>query len=165
MEETTMSRSPRIALALVSCLALTLALAGSVLAGGKPLVATLIPANEPVTGGDPNPAAIGTFRGTFNYGQAELCYTLTASNLSATIVGAHIHVAPAGVNGPIVIPLEAPVDGSSSGCITGIDQALIKAIMQDPSAYYVNVHTNEAGNPDSRPGGAIRGQLAEPEDD
>jgi hypothetical protein len=162
-----MFRAPRLALAvtLITSLVLTLALAGSVLAGGKPLVATLIPANEPGTGGDPNPAAIGTFRGTFNYGQAELCYTLTASNLSATIVAAHIHIAPAGVNGPVLIPLTAPVNGSSSGCIENIDQALMKAIMQNPSAYYVNVHTNEAGNPASRPGGAIRGQLAEPEDD
>jgi hypothetical protein len=162
-----MFRAPRLALAVtvITSLVLTLALAGSVLAGGKPLVATLIPANEPGTGGDPNPAAIGTFRGTFNYGQAELCYTLTASNLSATIVAAHIHIAPAGVNGPVVIPLAAPVTGSSSGCIENIDQALIKAIMQDPSAYYVNVHTFEAGNPASRPGGAIRGQLSEPEDD
>jgi hypothetical protein len=162
-----MFRAPRLALAvtLITSLVLTLALGGSVLAGGKPLFATLLPANEPGTGGDPNPAAIGTFRGTFNYGRAELCYTLTASNLSATIVAAHIHIAPAGVNGPVVIPLAAPVTGSSSGCIENIDQALIKAIMQDPSAYYVNVHTNEAGNPDSRPGGAIRGQLSEPEDD
>lgn len=148
-----MTRSPArmLTLAIGLALMLTVVFAGSVAAGGKHLSATLIPANEP-GGGDPNPAAVGTFSGTFNK-HGELCYELTASNLSATITAAHIHVAPAGVNGPVVIPLAAPIGGSSSGCIENIDPELIKAITNDPSAYYVNVHTIE------RPGGAIRGQL------
>jgi len=44
--------------------------------------------------------------------------------------------------------------GGASGCVEDVDPALIKAIRQDPSAYYVNVHSRP-----NFPGGAIRGQL------
>jgi hypothetical protein len=70
----------------------------------------------------------------------------------------HIHLAPAGTNGPIVVPLFAGSfagTDSASGCVENVDRDLIKAIRQDPSAYYVNVHST----PDF-PGGAIRGQLS-----
>jgi len=54
--------------------------------------------------------------------------------------------------GPVVVPLDAPTDGSSSGCAT-VDRALAKDIRQNPEDYYVNVHNAEF------PAGAIRGQL------
>jgi len=71
------------------------------------------------------------------------------------VVAAHIHSAPAGVNGPIVVPLVPPTSGSSSDCAS-VDRDLVLAILQHPENYYVNVHTTEY------PGGAIRGQLALP---
>lgn len=49
--------------------------------------------------------------------------------------------------------LEAPKTGSAKGCKSA-DVALIHAIMQNPTNYYVNVHTV------AFPKGAIRGQLA-----
>lgn len=157
-----MFKLPRLALAvtLVSSLILTLALAGSVVAGGKPLVATLLPGNEP-GGGDPNAAARGSFSMTVNYGHQTVCYSLSWENLSAPAVAAHIHVAPSGVAGPVVIPLTvvSATGGSTSGCIEGVGQGLLKAIIQNPSGYYVNVHTSV------NPAGAVRGQLTEPEDD
>ena len=153
-------RLPRLALAgtLISALALTLVVAGSAMAGGRPLVATLTPGAEP-GGGDANAAASGSFSSTLNPGHNEFCWSLSWSNLSANVVAAHVHVAPVGVNGPVVIPLTTTLttSGSTSGC-TEIGDDLAKAIVQDPAAYYVNVHTS------ANPGGAIRGQLAPPEE-
>jgi hypothetical protein len=100
--------------------------------------------------GDPD--GTGSFFSRINIGQSELCYTLTVANIDPA-TAAHIHVAPAGVAGPVVIPLAPPTTGSSAGCITGLDRDLLKAIVQNPEAYYVNVHNVPY------PGGAVRDQL------
>lgn len=118
------------------------------LAGGRPLSTDLIGANEP-GGGDPDGS--GHFSMTVNLGQSEICYDLTVANLD-TVVAAHIHSAPTGINGPIVVPLAAPVSGSSSDCVT-VETSLAKAIAKAPQVFYVNVHT------ELFQGGAIRGQL------
>jgi len=118
--------------------------------GGRPLSATLTGAAE-VPPGDPDGS--GSAAITLNQGQGEVCFELSVSDI-APATAAHIHVAPAGVPGPVVVPLEPPTGGSSSGCVTGVDRDLIKAIGQDPSAYYVNVHNAEF------PAGAVRGQLS-----
>ena len=67
---------------------------------------------------------------------------------------AHIHKGGASVNGPVVVPFNAPgADGTSSGCATA-DASLIDDILANRAGYYVNVHTKE------HPAGAIRSQLA-----
>ena len=75
----------------------------------------------------------------------------------AVAMGVHIHKAPAGANGPIVVgllPAGKPTAPTESGCVAA-DRMLILQIMRDPEAYYVNVHTTQF------PGGAIRGQLGD----
>jgi hypothetical protein len=118
------------------------------LAGGRPLSTDLIGAEE-VLPADSD--GMGTAHIWVNSGLGEICYHLEVANLDM-VVGAHIHRAPAGVAGPIVVPLAAPTAGTSSGCAE-VDPALAKEIRKSPEAFYVNVHT------DVYPAGAIRGQL------
>ena len=102
--------------------------------------------------GPGDPDGSGTARLRLNQDEEEICYELTASDIEPA-TAAHIHVAPAGVAGPVVVPLAAPTSGSSSGCAAA-DAELIKAIRQNPAEYYVNVHNAPF------PAGAIRGQLS-----
>jgi len=122
---------------------------------GRPFATTLTGAAE-VPPADPD--ASGSAAILLNQGLGTVCFDVSWENVDGTVFAAHIHVAPAGTNGPIVVPLFAGSFGgtdSISGCIEDVDRALVKAIRQDPSAYYVNVHSTP-----NFPGGAIRGQLS-----
>jgi hypothetical protein len=115
---------------------------------GKKLSTVLTGAAE-VGGGDPDGTGVAALR--VNPGTGEICYTITVASLDP-VIAAHIHAAPAGVNGPIVVPLTAPTSGFVSDCIT-VDRLLARAIALDSDEYYVNVHTTVF------PAGAVRGQL------
>jgi len=69
----------------------------------------------------------------------------------------HIHKAPFGVNGPVVVPLFASAVPSTviavSGTVNGVDPALVKDIAEHPAQFYTNLHSANF------PGGAVRGQL------
>ncbi len=122
------------------------------MAQGAPLAAELSGANE-VAGGDPD--GTGEAFITLNPGLREVCYQLSVSDI-APATGAHIHRAPAGVNGPVVVALAAPTSGFSSGCAEGVSRELIMEIVRTPWEFYVNVHNA------TFPGGAVRGQLDRP---
>jgi hypothetical protein len=89
---------------------------------------------------------------TVNPGQNMVCYELSVSGI-APAFAAHIHFAPAGENGSIVVPLEPPTDGTSTDCAS-VDRALAKNILKNPSFHYVNVHDAEF------PNGTLRRQLS-----
>jgi CHRD domain len=135
---------------LVLVLIALLATLGSVAAqAGRPFSTTLTGSAE-IGGGDPDGSGSASI--TLNHGQGEICFELSVSGI-APATAAHIHSAPAGVNGPVVVPLTPPTSGFSSGCASA-DPNLIKAIIQHPEDYYVNVHNVDF------PGGALRGQLS-----
>jgi CHRD domain len=91
---------------------------------------------------------------TLNVGHATVCWDTTVANITLPATASHIHEAPAGRAGPIVVPLSAPdASGHASGCTTA-DPALIQDIIDHPEEYYVNVHTTDF------PAGAVRGQLS-----
>lgn len=143
-----------LALAAGLAVATALAMGSPAAAQGRPLSTVLTGEAEAPGPGDPD--ATGTAFITLNQGAGEVCFRLTWENIDGTVSASHIHVAPPGVPGPIVVPLfqgEFPGTGSAADCVSGVDRALIKAIRQDPGAYYVNIHS------DVFPAGAIRGQL------
>jgi CHRD domain len=134
----------------VSLVALTIVTTG--MAGGAPQSATLSGAAEVPGPGDPDGSGSASLQ--LNPGQGEICYELTVANI-APATAAHIHVAAAGVAGPVVVPLAPPTSGSSSAC-AAVDRDLVLAILKNPAGYYVNVHNAEF------PAGAVRGQLSLP---
>jgi hypothetical protein len=105
-------------------------------------------------------------------GGAELHYKLIVANIE-NVVMAHIHVAPAGVNGPVVLWLypEGPppqlIPGRFNGVLAqgtvtsndlvgplaGMELSDLAALMLAGETY-VNVHTQQY------PGGEIRGQIS-----
>ncbi len=123
--------------------------------GGTPFFATLTPeaeCNAAGVCGLGQPGATGESSLRLNSGQQEICFKTTATGLASPVTGAHIHEAPAGVAGPIVVPLSPSV---GEGCVPA-PRELIKEIRKNPENFYVNVHT------DRHRGGAIRGQLCGP---
>jgi hypothetical protein len=126
--------------------------ASLVFAGGRPLSTVLTGGAEVPGPGDSD--GTGTAELTLNQGQGEICYELHVSGITLPASAAHIHVGDSTVAGPVVVPLAAPdANGDSSGCAS-VDPELIKAIRQNPSGYYVNVHNSDF------PAGAVRGQLS-----
>jgi len=153
-----------------------LALAAPVDAGDQDFVAHLsgrdeVPSNESLAQGQAifHLSADGT----------QLDYKLIAANID-NVVFAHIHLAPAGVNGPVVAFLFGPAAAGggrfsgvlAQGTITADDligplagqplTALVDAMLAGNT--YVNAHTNDgvapAGTgPGDLPAGEVRGQI------
>jgi hypothetical protein len=102
--------------------------------------------------GDPDGSGFAVLH-DIDVAAGSVCYFIEAVNIE-TATAAHVHQAPEGVAGDIVIPLTPPdASGLVDDCTTA-DPALLQAILDDPAGFYVNVHTP------TYPGGAIRGQLA-----
>ena len=126
-----------------------MAMAMPAVAGGRPLSTDLAAENEVGQPGDPG--TTGSAFITLNQGQEEVCFEIEVQGESAPILAAHIHAAPAGVNGGIVVDFMWATTGGS-GCVSA-DADVIKDIRQNPDQYYINVHNAVA------PAGAARGQL------
>jgi CHRD domain len=98
----------------------------------------------------------GTATITVDRNARTVCYSITTQNVALPLLAAHIHEAPVGVAGPVVVPLfTSPVNSAAtSGCVTDVNKNLLKDILRNPEEYYVNVHNAPF------PNGAVRGQLS-----
>ena len=85
-----------------------------------------------------------------------ICFLAEWSGIDGTVTASHIHAAPAGVNGAVVVPLFVGASFGSAGKARGCVPAngLAADIVANPSAYYMNIHSTVF------PAGAVRGQLA-----
>lgn len=155
-------------LAAALALAAVLVVSGSALAaGGRPFALQLSGANEFNASGVPiNPhgdSDRGTGLITLNAGLEEVCWSFGAITLTAGDAlphVAHIHLAPAGVAGPVVVdlfggaaPVAAPTSYPTGTTCVPADRDVILAMLQNPDAYYVNLHNAQ------HPGGVMRDQL------
>jgi hypothetical protein len=106
--------------------------------------------------GNPNQGDLdGTGSAFVRVGANFVCFSISVSDIALPATAAHIHEAPAGVNGPVRVPLTAPgASGKSSGCVFGVAAGIINGLTTAPANYYVNVHNS------AFPAGALRGQLA-----
>jgi hypothetical protein len=116
--------------------------------------ATLWPVSAQLSGGSEVPSnpttGSGTFVAVFDDSTNTLTYTLTYQGLTGPITASHVHMAPAGVNGPVIVTIGAlPSPMSGSAVLTAPQAAALMT-----GGLYVNVHTAIF------PGGEIRGQLA-----
>ena len=146
-------RSLGILLALVLLLALVpgTAVAQTHALGGTIFLATVMTGAEEAPGpGDPDGIGAAVFALTASTGR--VCWAYTVKRVEP-ITAAHIHVAPPGSPGGVVVPLGASGDKSYSAGCTTVAPSIVAAIVADPAAYYVNVHNAAFQN------GALRGQL------
>jgi hypothetical protein len=111
--------------------------------------ATLTGAEEP-GGGDPD--GFGEAEVTVADNLNNICWEIKNIRGISTPTAAHIHRGARGVNGPPVFTLKQSNEGTWKGC-SNRSEWTEDAIENNPSAYYVNVHTADY------PNGAIRGQL------
>jgi hypothetical protein len=117
---------------------------------GKKLHTSMTGSQEVPGPGDPD--GHGSAHVRVHPSNGHLCVKLEVHSID-TPTAAHIHKAPRGVAGPVVVPLQTPTNGESVSCMT-IDENLARAIKDNPQEYYVNVHNNPY------PAGAVRGQLS-----
>jgi len=123
--------------------------ASSTALAGPTILHTQMTGEQEVPPGDPN--GFGSAHFALFPSSGKICYTLTAFRI-APANAAHIHEAPVGVAGDVVVTLRPPTFGISGEC-TSADPELVADIAANPSEYYVNVHNIPY------PAGAIRGQL------
>jgi hypothetical protein len=111
--------------------------------------------------GDLDGTAIGTVvlnngTGAGNTGSATINLTLSNIDLT-TLLGHHIHQAPATTTGSIVLDFGDPdtirTGSVLNGTITGLPAATITNALANPPGFYYNIHNGPF------PGGAVRDQL------
>jgi len=136
-----------------------------------------------LNGGEEVPARDTNARGNALFSVSDdglsMTYKLIVANID-NVVASHIHMAPAGVNGPVVLFLYGPM-APGSGRLNGViaEGTVTAANLVGPLAghplsdlidamaagnAYVNVHTNDGVDPPNTgpgdfPGGEVRGQI------
>lgn len=97
--------------------------------------------------GPGDPDGFGTATLMINDVALTIDWNIVVGNIDLPLTGAHIHLAPAGVAGPVVVNFNSQLSG------TGLSDPDLAAVLANPAGFYVNVHNQVF------PAGAIRGQL------
>jgi hypothetical protein len=129
-------------------LSIVLGLASAVVAEPVLFALPLDGAQEAPGPGDPD--GIGSALLSIDPEASTIDWHISVENIFLPITGVHIHQAPAGEPGPIVVDFAGQLSGM------GLFDVDLPAIAANPSNYYVNVHNKKF------PDGAIRGQIPEP---
>lgn len=118
----------------------------------RALTTKLSGAEEAPGPGDPNGKGHATIR---IKGDDTICFTIVTQRIDGS-TAAHIHEAPRGQPGPIVVPLFSGASDATSrrGCVDA-NPEVIEGLREDPTDYYVNVHNANF------PAGAVCGQLGD----
>jgi hypothetical protein len=118
---------------------------------------------EPPPGGDPD--ASGVAKLVIDPDAGTVCVRIKWAGIDGVVTNSHIHVAPPGQAGPVVVPLfvnERFVGQRNrfAACVVVGDgpgdaaaRQTLEAIIANPEDYYLNVHSTVF------PAGAIRAQL------
>jgi hypothetical protein len=149
---------PRRVAVLVAVLCATLVVSGVAVAGngGRSFSTTLTGAAEVPGPGDPNATGQADLR--LNQGRNRVCFDISWADVDGEVFAGHIHIGAPDEAGPVVVTLfTGSFAGTDavSGCVSDVGRGLIKDIRRNPSAYYVNVHSQPGFE-----GGAVRGQLS-----
>jgi CHRD domain len=130
----------------VSLVAL-LPIIGAVPAAATPITFTVATDGAQVFPGPGDPDGTGVAVLTLDGDTDLIAWAITVEDVDLPVFSAHIHQAPAGVAGPIVIFFGAALSGST------VD-ADVDSVLANPANFYVDVHNT------AFPGGAVRGQLS-----
>jgi hypothetical protein len=155
------ARRPLVAaIVVMAALLVALPLGGVALSADQRVFETDLTGAEEAPGpGDPDATGSALIKLPRAAGSGPLCFKLDWAGIDGTVTAAHIHSGATGVPGPVVIPLfvgqSLAGTGDSHGCVQGVDRGLTMDIGQNPTNYYVNVHSTVF------PPGAIRGQLGD----
>ncbi len=140
-----------------STLAVAVLLAATAGASGgvTTFIVTLDGFQEVNAGGMPNQgdldgSGIATLMIDDSVSPPQIDWNFVVNGITLPLTLAHIHQAPAGSNGPVVVDFSAQLSGS------GLADADLVNVLANPSNFYVNLHNVDF------PGGALRGQIPAP---
>lgn len=144
----TFGRVTAVAVVLTTALASTPAFAAS----SYPVKLKVTATGTKEMGGKGSPTGSGSATFTINESKGTICYSIKFKAL-AGINGVHIHKGAAGVDGPVVVALNAKRFNKTGSACVKESPAVLGEIAMDPGMYYFNIHTKKF------PAGAVRGQL------
>jgi hypothetical protein len=131
-----------------------------VLLGAGPAMAEQVSLTGSGSGADeaPGPGEEGaTIEGdlTVDTDTGTITYTVSVAGNAEDVAAAHIHEAPVGTAGEVVVPLDEAAVGAGAQATATVEPELAQEIADDPENYYLNAHS------ESFPDGFARGQLTD----
>ena len=118
---------------------------------GNSITGTLSGDQEVPPSGSPG---TGTVKGGYDPISGNIFLSVTFSGLTGNTIASHIHLAPFGSNGGVVIPLPIPTGVTAGNFVTMATLTLSQVADLEAGNLYVNIHTQAV------PSGELRAQLS-----